>query len=490
MALGKGGWCMALNGVAGARRAPWVCTLVFAAWGTGCSLVIDVEPDCSEVSSCGGYRCNTENTACLDTCRTDDDCVVGFGCDVQSSACVASGCFPQNRVFENGELQQSWSGFASGYAGNLYLTGVTQANEPAQALFYQLDGQGVLRLGGGGPQFFRLSPDNVRGQNDIAMAFGTAGQVGANADSALALWVEEATDNPRFRVRANSFPEGGFTASARRSLASRGARPVGLRARAQRDGFIATWLDQDALTSATVSGRLNLALIGLDGNVREDTTVGTFPPEGSPRRVRTWPALSRTNAGALYAVAVQGGAGQQFSVLGGAVSDALPERLPEDAWHTSGFEVTDVVLGSSGPQAAVVWRQARSGGGFELLARRLTLAGVLLDATEQPIRIDPLFSHATSSRPTMVAADGNGGFAVAFTGARGARSGLWVAHFGADARPIGLPFLVSDTNIPLERLERFDIVATDAGYVVQWLLQNESDSSRRTLFYRSFRCEP
>lgn len=90
----------------------------------------------------------------------------------------------------------------------------------------------------------------------------------------------------------------------------------------------------------------------------------------------------------------------------------------------------------------------------------------------------------------MVAADGNGGFAVAFTGARGARSGLWVAHFGADARPIGLPFLVSDTNIPLERLERFDIVATDAGYVVQWLLQNESDSSRRTLFYRSFRCEP
>lgn len=458
--------------------------------GAACSAIIDVEPNCDTVSNCGGYQCNAENTACLDSCRTDGDCVSGFGCDTSTSLCVASGCFPQGGTLENGELQHDWTSFASGYAGDLFVTGVVQPGEPAQALFYSLSG-GVLRYGGGGPQFFTLSDRQTRDQNEIAMYFGSERQVNNPNGGVLALWVDAMDTNPRFHLRTNTYFDGaGFTPDSWSTLAERGTRPIGLGIRPIEGGFVTAWLEQDGVNSSSLSGRLSLAIVGLDGLPTDSGAVSRMPPEGSSLRVRTRPALARSNNGVLFAVGVQGGTGNQFSIYGGAFGDSVPQHLPEQAWHTSGMAISDVIVGSSGPQAAVVWRQARSGGGHEILSRRLNIEGRLLDSTEQPVRVDPLFTHANRSRANMVSTDGRGGFAVAFTGSRGSRTGLWVAHFGEDAKPIGLPFFVTDSNIPLENLVKYDIVATDAGYVVQWMLEGSGADSGRTMFYRSFKCDP
>lgn len=71
----------------GAARAA-ALSLGLASVG-GCSLAIDVEPDCVD-SSCGAYTCAVDRIACLDSCTQDGDCASGFACD--NSVCVSTGC--------------------------------------------------------------------------------------------------------------------------------------------------------------------------------------------------------------------------------------------------------------------------------------------------------------------------------------------------------------------------------------------------------------
>jgi hypothetical protein len=57
----------------------------------GCSLLIDVEPNCDTVVNCEPYICNVENTACLGQCETDLECAPGYSC-YQNGTCLEQGC--------------------------------------------------------------------------------------------------------------------------------------------------------------------------------------------------------------------------------------------------------------------------------------------------------------------------------------------------------------------------------------------------------------
>jgi hypothetical protein len=63
-----------------------------AALLAGCSLLIDVEPDCSEVADCSPYVCNASNTACLSSCLNDLECADGFVCELGRRRCISQGC--------------------------------------------------------------------------------------------------------------------------------------------------------------------------------------------------------------------------------------------------------------------------------------------------------------------------------------------------------------------------------------------------------------
>ena len=54
---------------------------------TGCSLLLDVEPDCDAARDCGGYLCNAEQTACLNTCASETECTAGYACDEPTQSC-------------------------------------------------------------------------------------------------------------------------------------------------------------------------------------------------------------------------------------------------------------------------------------------------------------------------------------------------------------------------------------------------------------------
>ena len=57
----------------------------------GCSLLIDVEPNCESVVNCAPYVCNDENTACLGQCSSDLQCAQGYSCH-ESGSCLEQGC--------------------------------------------------------------------------------------------------------------------------------------------------------------------------------------------------------------------------------------------------------------------------------------------------------------------------------------------------------------------------------------------------------------
>lgn len=71
-----------------------VVITALAAGGLACSFLIDVEPDCDQVSDCRPYVCNPENTACLSACITNADCAPGFLCQRGGTTCVNQGCEP------------------------------------------------------------------------------------------------------------------------------------------------------------------------------------------------------------------------------------------------------------------------------------------------------------------------------------------------------------------------------------------------------------
>lgn len=75
----------------GNQRTQWA---VFASLLLGgCSAVVDIEPDCDQVSECGAYLCNDENTACKAQCRSSSsDCATGFVCMDDEARCEGGLC--------------------------------------------------------------------------------------------------------------------------------------------------------------------------------------------------------------------------------------------------------------------------------------------------------------------------------------------------------------------------------------------------------------
>lgn len=104
-------------------RYPLLAPVLLPALLTGCSLLIDVEPDCDAARDCNGYLCNDAGTACLNTCAAESDCTAGYACDESSETCRQVASLEATPV-PLSTLPRWGTEFAVGAAGSLSATEV------------------------------------------------------------------------------------------------------------------------------------------------------------------------------------------------------------------------------------------------------------------------------------------------------------------------------------------------------------------------------
>ena len=457
---------------------------------SACSLLIDVEPNCDVAADCTPYVCNADNTACLTGCRLDADCAAGFACDVGRSVCVGSGCIALGPTRESGELVSSLREVSGAALFPFFATLQYAPSQPVQILLYSIEDGGLLQPG---PEAVPLSTANPGTDNrtrNSAALWSRGAQVGTTEDILLTLWLENdprsAGTPHRLVGRAMQFNpnEPVYALGPVQRVADRRQQPLALQLRTRSGGFWAAWFERSPGQTAETVGKLQfLRLNALGAPLLGEPIV--FP--SGTATVRGWSGMARSNAGVLFGTVIQEGG--QSRVVGGLLPNEGASLGTPAPWHSTTSPVTDVAIGSGGPNATVVWRERQADGAFTLQALRLSGEGTRLDA-ETPQRIDPDFTHTLSTRPSLAMVDGVNESLLLFTGRRQERSGLWLTRFGRDGQQVGLPFPVAERNLDVSRMITFHAVPTERGYVVQWVERLEDDENARRFFYRAFRCTP
>ena len=236
-------------------RLPLLAPLLLPLALTGCSLLLDVEPDCDAARDCNGYLCNAEQTACLNTCAAENECTAGYACDEPTQSCrqiadLEAAPIALSAVPTWGEE------FALGTAGSLLSTefGLVVGGS---------EGLGVVRFSAAGavlpsspepapfgldrlapvsaedalfrPALGRALPSTIAGLSDAALVFG---------------WAEPTADRNRLFVSRRTI--GASQTPAAPVLlrdASRGAALSQLSFAAGPDLVMALWREQSGASS-------------------------------------------------------------------------------------------------------------------------------------------------------------------------------------------------------------------------------------------------
>ncbi len=222
---------------------------------TGCSLLIDVAPDCDAARDCGGYLCNAEQTACLNTCAAETDCTAGYACDEPTQSCrqvadleataIALTALPtwaEEFAFGSaGTLASSEFGLLVGGSEGLGFARFSAAAAPLagtpEAAPFGLDRLAPVSAEDAlfRPALGRALPSTIAGLSDAALVFG---------------WAEPTADRNRLFVSRRTL---GLSQSPAAPVllrdASRGAALSQLSFAAGPDLVMALWREQSGASS-------------------------------------------------------------------------------------------------------------------------------------------------------------------------------------------------------------------------------------------------
>ncbi len=222
---------------------------------TGCSLLLDVEPDCDAARDCNGYLCNAEQTGCLNTCAAENECTAGYACDEPTQSCRQIADLEAEPIALS--AVPTWGEeFALGTAGSLLSTefGLVVGGSEGLGLA-RFSAAGALLASSPEPAPFgldRLAPMSVQRARFLpAVGRALPSTVAGLSDAALLFgWTEPSADRNRLFVarravgesQATSTPQLLRDASSQASLSQ-------LSFAAGPDLVMALWREQSGVSS-------------------------------------------------------------------------------------------------------------------------------------------------------------------------------------------------------------------------------------------------
>ena len=442
---------------------------------TGCSLLLDVEPDCDAARDCNGYLCNAEQTACLNTCAAETDCTAGYACDEPTQSCrqiadleaepIALSALPtwgeEFALGTAGSLLSTEFGLVVGGSEGLGLArfstaGALLASSPEPAPF------GLDRLAQpnpAGPRFLpsvgRALPSTVAGLSDAALLFG---------------WAEPSADRNRIFVARRTIGEGqAVSAPLLLRDASSQASLSQISFAAGPDLVMALWREQSGVSSELRA--MPLAADSLSPILSAASRLtGSNEVAASPVALRLGERW-----GALYLSSELGA--RTVRVIG-LESDA--SQLGELDLNTpvpNAVELGDLVATETASGAAAAYTQLEGG--------QKRLRGLLLPATAVAALGDPAQTAtsgptfdvsegtASISKPAIASVDGEVAIAWLSIGEDRARS-LMLRRFnsaGVALSPAGV--VVSDAGGTVIDLK---LAATVNGYALLWFTRDNNET--------------
>ena len=456
-------------------RLPLLAPLLLPFALTGCSLLLDVEPDCDAARDCNGYFCNAEQTACLNTCASETECTAGYACDEPTQSCrqiadleaepIALSTLPtwgeEFALGTAGSLLATEFGLVVGGSEGLGLARFSTAGAPLpsspEPAPFALDR--LAQPNPAGPRFLpavgRALPSSTAGLFDAALLFG---------------WAEPSADRNRIFVARRTIGEGqAIAAPLLLRDASSQASLSQLSFAAGPDLIMALWREQSGVSS-------ELRAMPLAADSLTPILSAASRLTGS-NEVAANPVALRLGErwGALYLSSELGA--RTVRVIG-LESDA--SQLGELDLNTpvpNAVELGDLVATETASGAAAAYTQLEGG--------QKRLRGLLLPATAVAALGDPAQTAtsgptfdvsegtASISKPAIASVDGEVAVAWLSIGEDRARS-LMLRRFngaGVALSPAGV--VVSDAGGTVIDLK---LAATVNGYALLWFTRDNNET--------------
>ena len=410
-----------------------------------CSLLLEVEPDCSTVADCTPYVCNPENTACLSDCAGSADCAPGFVCERGGTTCVSQGCQPVTGVISL--LSQEGSGFEFDVAE-------------------QGDSFWVVAASSGGVGLTEVNPDGSTSGGSITLDTDPVlpvSPVAVSSESSLhVLWHGEPASNQEdvryFRLNSDNSHDGPrvvYTARAGQNI----------------DTLTGTTADSQVLVSwATFLDRSQVQLLVLN----DDGTVAGDPTELTPNNAgNSLPAIATTaNVVGLARRETTSGENRIVSSL---LDDDLAPVTDEPLSERTPNLQESVVMSGMTEDFAVVWIETQGDGRVLYRAVVGEEGDVIRVGTEtQDITDDPVIADVDA---------GTDEFAVVWVAEENREPELYMRRFDATGGGLFLTFGVTEGRAISPGQPK--VVSTSDGYAVFWV---EFGFESPELFYRRYSC--
>ncbi|MBN1944237.1 MAG: hypothetical protein JW797_01120 [Bradymonadales bacterium] len=422
-----------------------------------CSLILDLEPDCDQVSNCTPYVCNQENTACLSRCNRYEDCATGYLCELATGSCLTQGCAPLSEPVPLLEISGSGVEYdADGFGDSFW---VLYANGEGISLA-EVSADGALV--GGVEGVIALETDNLASPVQPLVV---------PSDGSLHLFWLGALGTNRLAIRHYAVsPEGVSFGPVNAYEADYGQNVDQLTGCRIGDKLALAW------TTLRQRSQTQLLLLNLDGTYGDDSAA-TAPNEaavfiGDPAAGSNQPALAMTDE--------RGGYARRETRAG--VSTIMASFFDSQFGVISNHQVSgDEVSSAEGIRAAglanamaVAWVEVREG-------QRVIMRAV--DSELSPLRLAWNTNDYTTNPKELSLAARADEFALVWVGDSTAGRDLFFSRFSANGEQRFITF-------PVRRGAAVDpaypvIVAVEDGYALFWL---EGASPTRTVFFQRYSC--
>lgn len=456
-------------------RHPLLALLLLPLSLSGCSLLLDVEPDCDAVRDCNGYLCNAEQTGCLNTCAAETDCTAGYACDEPTQSCRQVADLEAQPVALT--TLPTWAEeFAFGSAGSLASTefGLLVGGTPGlgfarfSADAAPLPGApeaapfGLDRLAPASaerarflPAVGRALPSTVAGLSEAALVFG---------------WAEPTADRNRLFVSRRTLGTAPAVAPVLLRDASRGAALSQLSFAAGPDLIMALWREQSGASSELRA--LPLAADSLTPILSAASRLtGSNEVAASPVALRIGERW-----GAIYLSSELGA--RTVRVIGLESDASQLGELDLSTPVANAVELADLAATETTFGAAAAYTQLENG---QKTVRGLLLPTESVAALGDPAQVaasGPNFAvsegMAAISKPAIASVDGEVAIAWLSIGDDRARS-IMLRRFNRTGQPLSpAGVVVSEAGGTVLDLK---LTATANGYALLWFTRDNGVTS-------------
>lgn len=449
----------------------------------GCSLVIDVEPDCQD-AVCVPFRCTPDGVACGASCGSDADCAAGYSCDVTQGVCEFSGCA------------------AVGEADGVALALPSQIREFAVTMAATQNQSSQFLVAVGNRSVFgyrRFQASNGAAVGDqVDPTHSMIVQVGSNPDvrnfsPALASWpgagatrqdrflfgFVNVTETPQFPVAGEFIIDPATPPSANRvgSGAGRNTQLSGVSIAAGTSEVGFAWIEELSAEFRLTFARLTPA--GLLGPDSEPLVVS----RSGERPART--SLVRVDDGWLLAYEGISSGQRQITLAALAPNGTVRSRNDLLAGRLISYPVEALAMARTGEGVVLAWAAGAEG---DRVVERLWLGNATIarlfegdEVSLQSAPVDPLLQN-----PQRVAVAGAAGeYAILTRGVRSGRDGVWLYRFRDGGSPLFAPVRVAPR--PIAGLAGLRITPAESGYAVFWL--EDEAGQRQSVHYTRYFCQ-